>query len=124
MNNENSMKTVITIEEVAMFSLAVLGFSQLSFAWWVFLVLLLAPDLSMLGYLISTKIGAITYNIIHHKALAIAMYITGCLIASSGLQLIGIILFAHSCMDRAFGYGLKYFTGFKHTHLGMIGQHK
>jgi hypothetical protein len=37
-------------------------------------------------------------------------------------MLAGIILFAHSSMDRLFGYGLKYFTGFSDTHLGKIGK--
>jgi hypothetical protein len=27
-------------------------------------------------------------------------------------------------MDRVFGYGLKYFSGFKHTHLDEIGDNK
>jgi len=29
-----------------------------------------------------------------------------------------------SCMDRAMGYGLKYFSGFQDTHLGEIGKGK
>ncbi|TAG51385.1 MAG: DUF4260 family protein, partial [Runella slithyformis] len=33
---------------------------------------------------------------------------------------IGIILFAHSAMDRIAGYGLKYEDAFKHTHLGWL----
>ena len=118
------MKAVISIEEVAMFLLAIFGFSYLPFAWWFFPALLLVPDLSMVGYLIDARIGAICYNIFHHKALAVAIYIVGFYLSSSVGQLTGIILFAHSSMDRAFGYGLKYFIGFKHTHLGVIGNQK
>ena len=31
-------------------------------------------------------------------------------------------LLAHTGMDRAVGYGLKYPTGFSDTHLGRIGR--
>jgi hypothetical protein len=40
------------------------------------------------------------------------------------LQLTGVILFGHSSMDRMMRYGLKYFTGFRFTHLGKIGKEK
>lgn len=116
------MKTLISIEEIAMFMLALFGFYHLTFAWWVFWALLLLPDVSMVGYLIGPKLGAVLYNIVHHKALAIAIYVLGFYLAVPTLQLAGIILFAHSSMDRALDYGLKYFTGFKDTHLGKIGK--
>jgi hypothetical protein len=34
---------------------------------------------------------------------------------------IAMIWLAHIGMDRALGYGLKYFGGFGFTHLGRIG---
>lgn len=118
------MKKIIALEEIAMFLLALFAFHYLSFSWWVFPALLLAPDLSMIGYAINSKVGAILYNIVHHKALAIAIFMVGFYLSSSILQLTGVILFAHSSMDRAFGYGLKYFNAFSHTHLGIIGKNK
>ncbi len=36
-------------------------------------------------------------------------------------QAAGVILFAHTAMDRMLGYGLKYEKGFIFTHLGTIG---
>lgn len=84
--------------------------------------MILAPDISMIGYLVDNKAGAITYNFFHHKALAIAVYILGCYLQNEIIQLVGIILFGHSSMDRFFGYGLKTFAGFKSTHLGEIGK--
>ena len=38
------------------------------------------------------------------------------------MLLVGILLFAHSCFDRVWGYGLKYTDSFQHTHLGKIGK--
>ncbi len=115
------MKTIIKLEEVMMLALGIYLFDQLDFAWWWFVVLLLAPDIGMLGYLFGNKVGAATYNLFHHKGIAILVYLTGTYIALPVLQLAGIILFSHSSFDRALGYGLKYDNGFKYTHLGEIG---
>lgn len=115
------MKTIIKLEEVMMLALGIYLFDQLDFAWWWFVVLLLAPDIGMLGYLFGNKIGAATYNLFHHKGIAVLVYLMGAYIAMPVLQLAGIILFSHSSFDRALGYGLKYDNGFKYTHLGEIG---
>jgi len=116
------MKKIIAWEEAAMFSLSIFLFAKLSFAWWWYLVLILTPDLSMLGYLANTRTGALVYNFFHHKAVAIVVYIAGFYLNNEGLQLAGVILFGHSSMDRMLGYGLKYPDSFQNTHLGVIGK--
>lgn len=115
------MKTILKLEEVMMLALGIYLFDELDFAWWWFVALLLVPDIGMLGYLFGNKIGAATYNLFHHKGIAILLYLMGAYIAMPVLQLVGIILFSHSSFDRALGYGLKYDNGFKYTHLGEIG---
>jgi hypothetical protein len=114
------MKNLIKLEELAMFLVSILLFSQLEYAWWIYLVLILAPDIGMIGYSVSTKLGAITYNLFHHKGIAILIGCVGWYYGNSDLQLTGIILFGHASMDRIFGYGLKYPDHFKHTHLGNL----
>lgn len=116
------MKNILKLEELLMFALGIYLFSLLDFAWWWFVALLLTPDIGMLGYLFGNRIGAASYNLFHHKGLAILIYLTGIFLSVSLCQLIGIILFSHACFDRIFGYGLKYEKGFKYTHLGEIGQ--
>jgi len=116
------MKSLIKLESLALFLLSVYLFSLLNLAWWWFPVCLLLPDLSMLGYLFGTKTGAIVYNFFHHQLLAIFLYLIGIYFENEVIQFIGIILFAHSVMDRVFGYGLKCFSGFQDTHLGKIGK--
>ncbi len=118
------MKTLIKLEEAAMFLLSICLLSRLPYAWWWWLVWILAPDLSMLAYLGGNKVGAIGYNFVHHKAVAIIVYLTGLYINTPALEYAGMILFGHSCMDRGMGYGLKYFSGFQDTHLGKIGREK
>lgn len=76
----------------------------------------------MISYLANPKIGALLYNFLHHKMVAITIYVLGFWIDSSLITLLGIILFGHSAMDRIFGYGLKFNDDFKNTHLGWIGK--
>lgn len=116
------MDTLLKLEEAAQFVLAIVGFSLLDYTWWWFPALLLTPDVGMLGYLVSPKLGAFTYNLFHHKGVAIVLLIFGYFYTYPLLMLIGIILFAHASFDRIFGYGLKYSDSFHHTHLGKIGQ--
>ncbi len=116
------MKNVLKLEEVFMFGLSIFLFSRLDYAWWWYPVLILAPDLSMVGYLMNPRVGSITYNFIHHKALGIGVFVLGVILTSQPLQLTGLILFGHSSMDRSLGYGLKYPDSFQNTHLGLIGQ--
>ena len=116
------MKELICFEEIALFGLGVFLFSLLGYSWWWFFGLLLAPDLSMFGYLINEKIGAWTYNLFHHRALSIIVLLVGWFMDSDMALVAGLILFSHASLDRIFGYGLKYERGFKYTHLGKIGK--
>jgi hypothetical protein len=118
------MVRLIKAEEAMMLALSLFLFQQLPYSWWLFAVLFLTPDLSMLGYLINPKVGAVTYNFVHHKGIAIAIYIAGIYFSSNALELTGLLLFAHSSFDRMMGYGLKYSDSFNHTNLGMIGKRK
>lgn len=116
------MKNILKIEELAQFALGIAMFSQLSYSWWVFPALLLLPDIGMLGYTLTTKIGAILYNIFHHKGVAIVFIVLGYFVLGEPYTLVGIILFSHAALDRIFGYGLKFEDNFKNTHLGTIGK--
>jgi len=116
------MKNLLKIEELALTGLAVYLFARLDFAWWWFPVLFFAPDLSMIGYLAGSHVGAWTYNIVHHKATAVLAYGIGALVGVPVLQLAGVVILGHSSFDRVMGYGLKYPDAFAHTHLGMIGR--
>ena len=118
------MKNIIRLEEVAMFGFSIYALSSLHADWWWYLVLLIGPDVSMLGYLAGNKIGAASYNLFHHKGIAVIVFIIGLLMPHIPLQIIGIVLFGHSSMDRFFSYGLKTTEGFKYTHLGIIGKNK
>jgi hypothetical protein len=116
------MKNLVRLEEFAMFGLSIFLSSRLDIAWWWYPLLILAPDLSMLGYLVNPRVGAWTYNLVHHKAVGVGLYILGIVLANPVIQFTGLLLFGHSSMDRMLGYGLKHSDSFQHTHLGMIGK--
>jgi hypothetical protein len=116
------MKTILKLEELAMFVASLILFNRLGISWWWFAACILLPDLSMIGYLINTRMGAYAYNFFHHKGVATLIWLAGLYIGNATLQFTAIILFAHASMDRMFGYGLKYETGFRFTHLGTVGK--
>ena len=118
------MKKMIAIEELFLVGLCLFLFGNLQYAWWWFAIFFFAPDLSMIAYAAGPRVGAFGYNLVHHKAVAIGCYLAGVLLASGPLQFAGLIMLAHSSMDRVLGYGLKYPDAFQHTHLGWIGQAK
>lgn len=96
-------------------------FTALDEPFWLVPALLFVPDLFMVGYARSSKLGAVLYNAAHSYP-APALLGAVALAASNQLwQAVALVWFAHIGMDRALGYGLKYETDFKDTHLGRIG---
>ena len=116
------MKYLVKLEELALFGLALLLFSQLDYGWSTYALLFLTPDLSMIGYLANPRLGAWTYNLIHHKGLAVTLYVLGFVFSVPWLMFAGTLLLGHSSLDRVFGYGLKYGDRFQNTHLGRVGR--
>jgi len=116
------MKNLLKLEELFLFGLALFLFSGLNYAWGWYTLLFFAPDLSMLGYLANSRLGAWNYNLIHHKGVAVALYVLGSLLAAPWLMFAGTVILGHSSLDRVFGYGLKYPDAFQNTHLGRIGK--
>ena len=123
------MKTLLRIEDLALF----VGFSSLFFltpyAWWWYLVLVLAPDLGMIGYAVNTRVGAFSYNLLHNRIIGVGLLMLSAPVLYNAsyveswmypLFAAGSIILAHASLDRMFGYGLKYTDHFKHTHLGWL----
>ena len=101
------MKTLRRLEEIALVILALYLFLGLDYSWWWFPLLFFAPDISLSGYLINQKLGAGFYNLVHHRALAVILYLLGSFTHVAALQLAGVVLFGHSSFDRALGFELQ-----------------
>ena len=115
-----NVRTFLRIEGLAFFCAALLLYKRADYPWILFVLLFLAPDLSLLGYLAGSRVGAIIYNLVHTYAapvlLGVALLLTGQPVT------VAIIWAAHVGFDRFVGYGLKYPDAFSHTHLGPIGR--
>jgi hypothetical protein len=116
MNQEKAMDFTIKIEEAAITAVAIYFLTKFN------LGLFFSPDLSMLGYLLNSRIGAFTYNLFHHRGIALALVAAGFLVQLDILMTSGLLLAAHSSFDRMLGYGLKFPDNFKHTSSGWIGK--
>jgi hypothetical protein len=116
------MKNLLKVEELLMLVLSVVVYQSMGWDWYWYWVWFLVPDVGMLGYLFNTRIGAFTYNLTHHKAVAIAIGLAGFFFQNPLLFFTGNLLFGHSAFDRIAGYGLKYPDSFNNTHLGLIGK--
>ena len=111
---------LLRTEGVALLALSVLLYWINGGSWLLFGVLLLAPDISMLGYLAGPRVGAAIYNAFHAYALPALVGALGMIFASPLAVAVALIWFAHIGMDRTVGYGLKYPSSFKDTHLERV----
>ena len=98
---------LVKLEDAAFVLLSVYLFSLLPYAWWVFALLFFSPDLSLLAMLVGKRAGAVLYNVFHHRALAVGLYLLGGLSALPMLSLAGVILLGHASFDRALGLGFQ-----------------
>jgi hypothetical protein len=109
------MALLLKGEQVGLFAHSLYYFWLLQGLWWIYPVFFLAPDRGMIGYAFNAKAGALTYHLVHHQGICIAIP------GAPWVTITGSIILGHSALDRLFGYGLKYPDAFNHTHLGKIG---
>lgn len=108
---------LLRLEAAAVFVVSVAVYGSEHGGWLRLVLLFLLPDLSMIGYVRGPRIGALTYNVIHTY---IGPLILGAYAVGGGHRLAGflaLIWVAHIGLDRMLGFGLKYPTRFKDTHL-------
>lgn len=119
-SNNNHVGTLLRLEGLGAFIASLVVYHHLEGEWLPFFVLLLLPDITMLGYALDVRVGSIVYNLGHTYSAPLVLlgiaYITDW---HTGF-LLACIWFAHIGIDRIFGYGLKYPTHFKDTHFGRL----
>ena len=111
---------LLRLEGLTVLIAAIVAYAHQGGSIWLFLALLLAPDLGALGYLINIRVGSMTYNAVHFYTLPIVLAGAALALNLPTLLLIALIWFAHIGMDRVAGYGLKYPTKFKDTHMQHV----
>jgi hypothetical protein len=113
-------KFLLHVEGLVALLTAGILYRHLGASWGWFALLFLAPDLSMAGYLLGKKAGAGIYDAAHTY---LGPFLVWTITLASGhamLLPICLIWVAHIGFDRLLGYGLKYETGFKDTHLHRV----
>lgn len=114
---------LLRAEGLAVLVLALVVYWQFGGNWWLFALLILAPDLAALGYFGGPRLGAALYNAVHNYALPLSLGLIFYFAAPQLLPFVAIWI-AHIAGDRLLGYGLKYPDSFGQTHLGPIGKAK
>lgn len=115
-------RTVLRAEGAALLILSVIMYARVGESWWLFAILFLAPDLSLVGYIGGARTGAIVYNAAHTLVSPLLLGSAGLLLPVPVLIPLALIWVAHIGFDRMVGYGLKYAAGFGFTHLGRVGR--
>ncbi|MEN0066183.1 MAG: DUF4260 domain-containing protein [Myxococcota bacterium] len=110
-------RTLLHLEGAGLLAVATAVYALLGGSWGLYAALFLLPDLSMVGYLVNSRVGAALYNAAHTTLGPLAVALGGTLTGAPLAVPIALVWAAHIGFDRMFGYGLKYRSGFTHTHL-------
>ena len=115
-------RLLLRAEGGVLLAAALAGFTATGQSWWLVPLMLFLPDLLMTGYLHSTSVGALAYNLAHSYPAPAVLGGVALAVGADAALAAALVWFAHIGMDRLLGYGLKHDDGFIHTHLGVIGR--
>jgi hypothetical protein len=111
---------LLRTEEALLLLATLFAYQHLHYRWLLFALLFPTPDLFMLGYLLNVRVGAATYNLAHTLTLPLTLLLASYIQHWHLALELALIWTAHIAFDRLLGYGLKYPTYFKDTHLQHI----
>jgi len=111
---------LLRLEGAALLLLGLLGYALTHDGWLLLVAMFLAPDLCFVGYLAGPRWGSVAYNAVHTTTLPAILVAYGLLSSLPLAVSLGSIWIAHIGLDRLIGYGLKYASGFKATHLKRV----
>ncbi|MGC1853440.1 MAG: DUF4260 domain-containing protein [Solirubrobacterales bacterium] len=111
---------LLRLEGVVLAGAAIAVYLHLDYSILALIVLLIAVDLSLLGFLVGLRVGTLTYNLAHTTALPLIVGAIGVLTDGSVLVQVALAWLAHIGIDRALGFGLKYPSGFNDSHLQRV----
>lgn len=109
---------LLRLEGAVLFAALTAAYGYSGEPWSLFAILFFVPDLGMLGYLANPRLGAVAYDVLHTTTAPALLAAFGLAADQAMLAWIGAIWAAHIGFDRMLGFGLKYASGFRHTHLG------
>jgi hypothetical protein len=111
---------LLRLEGAAVLAASVALYADGGWSWLAYLLLFLAPDLSMLAYVAGQRAGTVAYDLVHFAALPIGLGVAG-VVSDSGLPVqLALVWLGHIGIDRALGYGLKYPSAFRDSHMQRV----
>jgi Domain of unknown function (DUF4260) len=113
---------LLRVEGLVVFTLSLFCYRELGAPWSRFVLLFLVPDLFMVGYFISVRTGSQLYNLAHTYIFPLGLASVALYEHRAAYLTVALIWIAHIGGDRALGYGLKYPTFFKDTHLQRVDE--
>ncbi|HJL19977.1 MAG TPA: DUF4260 domain-containing protein [Sandaracinaceae bacterium LLY-WYZ-13_1] len=113
-------RVVLGLEGLAVLAAATAAYVAAGGGWGLYAALFLVPDLGMLAYLAGPRLGAIGYGLTHNYVLPLGLVAAGHAVGAPTLLLAGLVWVAHIGFDRLLGYGIKYGSGFRDTHLQRV----
>lgn len=133
-------RVLLRLEGAAMLVTATFAYAQTGRGWLLYLLLFFVPDVSFAAYALGPRVGATVYNLLHSYTLPLLSLAAAGVMRTASLGVdaavkvpylgwydvafmftVGsFIWLAHIGFDRMLGYGLKYPSGFKDTHLGRL----
>jgi hypothetical protein len=113
-------KLLLHLEGGAILAASCVIYQHMHGSWLWFAVLFLVPDISLFLFPLNKKIATAVYNCVHTYTTPILFSLVLWLLGQTSCLWMALIWTAHIGMDRLFGYGLKYETAFKDTHLGRV----
>lgn len=119
---ERSVARWIRTDAAALFIIALWMVYATHSSWMWFFILFLAPDLSMIGYVVGPGVGAATYNAGHLYAWPVGLLAAGLTSQAPFATTAALSWIGHIAFDNVVGYGLKLPNGFEHTVYGPIGR--
>jgi hypothetical protein len=117
---ERLPRSLLRLEGVAVAVAALVVYFWAGHPWWLILVLALVPDLAMAAYAAGPRMGAAVYDMVHTYVVPVGLGAVGVVADSDAAVAVALIWLTHIGVDRAIGYGLKYPSGFKDTHLQRV----
>ncbi len=113
---------ILRLEGGAVFLLALAAYAHLGASWWLFVALILAPDLALLAYLRDERTGAYVYNTAHTYLGPALLGALGYFAGWNVLVAVAVIWAAHIGIDRLLAFGLKYPASRHVNHLTRLAE--
>jgi Domain of unknown function (DUF4260) len=110
-------RPLLHLEGATVLVVSMFFYHSIHASWLQFALLFLLPDTSMIGYAANARIGAISYNAVHSYVAPLILAAWSLGTNHSSVLSVSLIWIAHIAFDRLLGYGLKYPTQFKDSHL-------